>query len=160
MDITKSIEFCARLQSINAEKANLDEIVSHCRYEPNVEEGTFLSISSNASYERNVRSTYGITDKLTIEFTIFKPGIGETIEEVPLKQSFYKSNSEKSLFHIICSELLGENPRHGFALKDLLAKPCEVVVTHNTTDKGTFANITGIKRLFVDVDANLDHMVI
>lgn len=151
-----SPEFLVKLQALEQEKSRAEyaEKVEQPKYVPKVAPGTYPAITTKAEMERNAKSNFGINDKVIVTFTIFVTTPDNTQEGIELRQTYWKAKTDTSPYYQYLSQLLNADPRNGFSLKDLMGIPCEVVVTHNQGDKGTFANVSHIKK--VNLSPSLD----
>jgi len=147
-----SIDILTRLKAIKSQQEDdkYCESIVEIKYKPKADPGKYPSITKDVSFEKNAMSYYKINDKLTITYTIFKFVESGNVEEIDIKQTYWKSNSENSSYYKALKELLMRDPRKGFVLKELLGITCEVDIEHNESEKGVFANITSIKRVSFD----------
>ncbi|SFM20474.1 hypothetical protein [Salibacterium qingdaonense] len=159
-NIFNSPEFRKELRETEEAKAKMEssEMVGEAKHQPDVEAGTFPAVTKTAVYSRNVQSPLGINDKIDITYTIFVPTSEGTLQKIEKDKSYWKSPSEKAKYTRTLSGLLNADPRQAFRLEDLMGIPCEVEITHKTTDKGTFANISKVTR--VDIEALPDQFTL
>lgn len=122
-------------------KSQVKAAIAKQKIQPKLPEGIFVAVVTNAVLERNQPSTYGLNDRIKVHFSVCVNGSDEAVE---LISAYWKSATENSLYYRHLSALLGVDPREGFNLSDLIGQTCQIEIRHNTTEKGTFANINSI----------------
>lgn len=132
----------------NQQKA--EATVNASRIIPAAPEGTYLGVTTNALFEKNLPSKYGTNDRIKVDYQFINPAASN--EVIKMTAIYWLSNSEKSQYYRYLSELLQKDPRKGFHIKELIGITCEVEITHNPVENGAYANITNVKQ--IDVDEN------
>lgn len=118
--------------------------------QPKIQEGQYIAITTDAQLESNIESKYGRNDRITVPFEIF---LGEDYQEsILLTEKFWASGSESSRYCQILSKLLQHDARRGFNVKDLIGVACEVIIVHNETLNGTYANIADVEAINMEED--------
>lgn len=111
-----------------------------------VEEGKYRFSIKNVGIENGVITKYGIKNKAVIEFNI-SGIINDQEEEYILKQKYNISNSHKSKFYKIYSDLTGNLPIGKINLRDLLGIKGICEVKYLELDNGDeFPEIVNVNR--------------
>lgn len=135
-------------------QTDVETIVGAYEIKPKAPEGILLGVTTDARLERKQPSRFGINDcvKLTYQLITSDDAYEKDVE---ITATYWKSNSENSIYNKILSELLQKDARKGFHLNELSGIPCEVTITHNHVEHGTYANITDVKRIELDNEASI-----
>lgn len=127
------------------------QVVGKTVFTPNVPPGKFYAVSTDATYEQNVTTKNGKSNRVALTFTVYVPVSGLPEKEVELRQLYYQSTSSKSPYVWQLSALLGYDSKQGFHISDLMGVPCVIEVQHAQKDDGnTYAEIVSIQRLELD----------
>lgn len=140
----EKMAFSNVLAKVKENKRNASAIkVEQNKTKPKVDEGTFLAITTDAELEKNQSSTYGTNDRIRVRFHIFRSE--NDTEGVEIATTCWKSNSTKSRYYQILSQLLQEDPGTEFELSSLIGVTCEVTIEHVDGNNGVFSNISEVK---------------
>lgn len=124
--------------------------VNEKKAEPKVEVGQYIAITTDAQLESNIESKYGRNDRITVPFEIFLND--DYQESILLTEQFWASGNESSRYCQILSKLLQHDARRGFNVKDLIGVACEVIIVHNETPNGIYANIKDVEVINMEED--------
>lgn len=143
---------------INSEIKNLDlntdslDIRFKTRL-PMFKEIEYLGIVNKVEIERNVKTKYGIGHKAIVEYGINVEEFDGTLNEKPLKQIYYISQSKQSRFAKMYETLTGESIGKQISLRNLIGKKCVVTISHYTNQEGdVYDNVASIRRLKDSID--------
>lgn len=132
---------------INKDKVKAIQ-VGEKKAKPKIEEGRYLAITTEAQLERNIESKYGPNDRVTISFEIF---IDEDFHEsILLTERFWASGNESSRYCQILSKLLQFDARTGFRMEDVIGVTSEIIIVHNETSSGIYANIADLEVIILE----------
>jgi len=143
--------FDRALAKASENKRRVKEIqIREKKAQPKILEGQYIAITIDAQLESDIESKYGRNDRVTVPFEIF---LGEDYQEsILLTEKFWASGSESSRYYQLLSKLLQHDARRGFNVKDLIGVACEVIIVHNETPNGTFANIADVEVINMEED--------
>ncbi len=137
-------------------KERTDLIVEFMGREPKLEKNKeYLAQINDVKIQKNVSTTYGVLDKLSMEFNIFKENTNGDFDIVTITQSYFLSKSEYSRFGQMYRVLTGKSIGNRVNLAELLNKKCLVSIDHYTNkNNDTFDNIASLKKLNDEFDIN------
>ncbi|AXU29191.1 TPA: hypothetical protein ACKONR_001186 [Clostridioides difficile] len=133
-----------------------DLIIEFMGREPKLEKNkAYLAQVNDVKIQKNVPTTYGVADKLLVEYNVFKENANGDFDIVTIKQSYFLPKSEDSRFGQMYKGLTGKSLSNRVNLVELLNKKCLVSIEHYTNKNGdTFDNIASLKRLKDEFDIN------
>lgn len=134
---TKFLELVAKAEE---NKAKAAVVVSREQYVPKVNEGQYLAISTDATFEQQLKTKAGLRDCIKIFYSIIVPN---EIEPVELTMYYWKTASPTSPYVRQLSTLLGSDSRDGFNISSLIGKYCQVQIKHDKLEDG---------RIFINVE--------
>lgn len=144
------------LDKANKNKRRVKEVqMGDRKAQPKIQEGRYIAITMDAQLESNVKNEYGFNDRITIPFAVITE---DYTDSVLLTEKYWASGSEGSRYFHILSKLLRFDPRQGFHIKDLIGLTCEVVIVHNQTSNGTFANIADVEVISIEENESMEEM--
>ncbi|MED0968184.1 hypothetical protein [Bacillus paramycoides] len=145
MTITNNLALIQTLQKANQNKSEVAEVVPQQKYMPKLAPGSYIAVVVNAIYEKNQPSKYGINNRVKLIFEVITND-----EPVELRVPCWESVADDSLYVKYLSSLLGRDSRDGFVINELIGSVVEIIVVHNETEKGVYANIENITLLDIN----------
>ncbi|WP_108672467.1 hypothetical protein [Peribacillus acanthi] len=139
MTTINNLEIMASLQKAQENKSTIAQSVPQQKYKAKLLPGNYIAVLTNAVYEKNQPSKFGINNRVKATYEVINNG--ETHE---LIVQYWESPADSSLYTRHLSILLGRDSRDGFTLNELIGSVVEIEVVHNETEKGVYANIENI----------------
>ena len=98
-----------------------DLIIEFMGREPKLEKNkAYLAQVNDVKIQKNVPTAYGVADKLSVEFNVFKENTNGDFDIVTIKQSYFLSKSEDSRFGQMYKILAGKSLSNKVNLAELL----------------------------------------
>ena len=126
-----------------------DLIVEFGARQPQLEKNKeYVSEVKNVSIQRNVPTSFGMADAISIEYHVYKENINGDFDIVIIKQKYFLSKSDQSRFGKMYRSLTGKTPEGRVNLAELIGKKCSVLIDHYERQNGDiFDNILEVKKL-------------
>lgn len=130
-------------------KSTGDLIVDLGVRQPKLEKNKeYVSEVKNVSIQRNVPTSLGIADCISMEYHVYKENINGDFDIVVIKQKYFAAKGEQSRFGKMYKSLTGKTPEGRLNLAELIGKKCSVLIDHYESKNGDiFDNILEVKKL-------------
>lgn len=138
------------------ENERTDLIIEFIGREPELDKNKeYLAQVDDIKVQRKVPTPYGLGDKISVVFNVFKDNIDGNFDIVTIRQTYFLSKSEDSRFVQMYKSLTGKSLSTKVNLAELLNKKCLVYIDHYTNKNGDkFDNISSLKGIKDDFDIN------
>lgn len=130
------------LLAAEAKKNQVASVVPQQKYAPKLNEGVYIAVVTDAEYQQNQPTDFGVSDRVCITLSV--PHSDKTVEIV---SRYWVSKTDDSRYVTHLKALLGQDPRLGFDLNELLGQVVELEIHHFENDKGVFASVSTIKQI-------------